>query len=257
MNRLRFDTKVSFGKMANNRALLARYDEIYKSDRPAILANRLKPEQWLGTCNPGVSILIMPEQFSAEVSGKVSHIQQLLSEYEPNIALAPVETWHIGGFILNPSYNHDMEATSSGGKTVYAGPAVLQINSLSQYNQVINEVAGGFDFFRVHFQGVSASTNAIFLQGFDDGKLNQLREMLFEALDKAGLPFADRHPNIVHTTIARFTGELTDPENFIRKLDGLRDVEIGNLIIDKLVMIREKIAYLANYERLAEYRLKI
>lgn len=240
--------------MRSNAALRARYDQITAQGHDALCRGQIYQERFFNNKVPGVSLFVGPGQFSLDLQAALREAQIEIKGAEENVQLAPASQFHIGLFILNPTFNYDMDG-AHGEKDIYTGDSVYQEQYYDRYVQVISKVAEGLSPFEVSFQGLCASTGAIFARGYDHGVINQFRADLSSALIEAGLPFADRTTNIVHTTLARFSGPLHDPASFALRAQEMTQTFYGAMSVDKILMIKEETPYLGSYATLAEFRL--
>ena len=254
MNALRTSTVSEIRALSSSAALRARYGRIYAGSRQALLENKVNLEQFIGTQNPGVSLLVHVGGYPSSAVKPLVGAQERLREADPSLYLHATDTLHIGAFLLNPSYNHDMEE-SVGQKEVYSGRPIFEEKEYERYCEAIRAVLAKRSPFDIRFSGVCASTSAVFAQGIDGGALNDLRLRLWDGLEQEGLPFVDRQPNIVHCTLARFVGPLSQPAGFVKEIDRLRTSDLGSIRVRQLSLIREGLAYLESYQLLHTFPL--
>jgi 2'-5' RNA ligase len=128
----------------------------------------------------------------------------------------------------------------------------------ADYMAAVTSALAGARRFAVDYRGVTASKNAIMVQGFPrDSALNQLRTNLRQALRSRGLGAGlDQRYQIItaHATVMRFR---TQPPNLSELIDGLisyRTHYFGQTTIDTLQLVRhdwymsaDKVVVLAEY----------
>jgi 2'-5' RNA ligase len=242
--------------MRSNTALRTRYAEIARNNQDALAENRMTNDRLVDQAVGGVLLLIGPDQFPRPLVETIAQAQQQIKANEPNIHLTDLATLHIGVFIFNPTYNYDMDG-ASGEKRIYNGGSVYQESYYQAYREVVNSVIRPMTPLAISLAGIGASTGAIFLQGYDNGVLNQLRANLLTQLDSSGLPFADRTPDIVHSTLARFSGRLNDPAAFLDRVKQLSKEEFGSLTVQKMIMVAETKSYFGEHMLISEFNLGV
>jgi len=107
------------------------------------------------------------------------------------------------------------------------------VKRLPEYIAVLDRVLKGRTAFSIKFRGVTASRDAIMIQGFPVGEeLSRLRNDLRVALSQSGLSAdIDRRYKIVaaHVTIARFSKPMPEWKTLKTFLATHRDVDFGEM----------------------------
>ena len=107
---------------------------------------------------------------------------------------------------------------------------------------------------------MTASPGAVIVQGYpQDGRLNQLRERLREALTHHGLGESlDTRYRIkaAHATVLRFQAQLQNPKTFMTTLQQYQNYDFGTTTLSKLQLVKND-WYMSTdtLEVLAEYPL--
>jgi len=116
-----------------------------------------------------------------------------------------------------------------------------QIHRLSAYRTVLDRVLKGRRTFSVKFQGVTASPDAVMIQGFPvDSALAQLREELRAAFRQHGLgENLDRRYKIAtaHLTVIRFFKPKADWQRLLAFLQAHRETDFGETRFQSLQLI--------------------
>jgi len=236
-------------------ALTARYDQLHSQSRPELLKNRVRVDRVIGLANPGISLQVHLGKYHRSEIEPVVEAQRKIAGVEPDLFAPEPQNLHMAVFLLNPSYSHDMEAASAN-QGIYTGPTIVKEEYYERYKLAVRRVLIGLSPFQVRFTGILATPQAIFAYGLDSGILNFLRLSLWKALDNEGLPFADRQPNIVHSTILRYRRPLNNPRRFVRMIEKLRRQNLGAITIHRITMIREIRSYMA-FTPLEEFELGV
>lgn len=80
------------------------------------------------------------------------------------------------------------------------------LETFDEYDTALSESLIGIAPINVRFGTIGVSPEAIFLRGRDNGQYQQIRQHFIENIEL--LPNTKRPPQIVHTTILRFTKEV-------------------------------------------------
>ena len=116
-----------------------------------------------------------------------------------------------------------------------------EIRRLAACRAIINEVLHRQRPFKICFRGVTASPNAVMIQGFPAGdELNQLRGELRQAFAQNGLGGQlDRRykSTSAHMTVMRFSRLETDWQQLAALLTENRTWDFGEMNIDRMQLI--------------------
>jgi len=255
MEALRTRVIVEIKGNLSDAALTARYDQLHTQSRPELLKNRVEVDRVIGLANPGISLQVYLGQYHRSEIEPVVEAQRKIAGVEPDLFAPEPQTLHMAVFLLNPSYSHDMEATSSD-QGVYTGPTLVREEYYERYKLAVRRALGGLSPFQVRLTGILATPVAVFVHGLDSGILNFLRLSLWKTLESEGLPFADRQANIVHSTILRYRRPLKNPRRFVRMIESLRHQDLGAITVHRITMIKEIRSYMA-FTPLEEFELGV
>jgi len=120
----------------------------------------------------------------------------------------------------------------------------------ADYTNELEKILTNQRAIKIHFDSVKTSPVTIFVEGSDDGSFGRIRKE-FIASEKL-LPGTKPPANIVHTSIARFTGEhsLTEVENFLSTLEVDFTEEI-----EEFRLIRESKSNMLEYKIIDKFQL--
>jgi 2'-5' RNA ligase len=114
--------------------------------------------------------------------------------------------------------------------------------NLTWYQHAIQTVLEDAESFTVDFRGITASPNALMMQGFPQADaLNLLRDSLRASLKKHGVggDLDQRYEiSTAHATFMRFQSKPADGEQFIRDISAFREQEFGRSHVGKLELVK-------------------
>ena len=88
--------------------------------------------------------------------------------------------------------------------------------NITEYIRCIEECSRGISPFKIIFDGLTASDNAIMVRGYYDDQLMVFRQKLRDMLKQKGLPLEERYKTISsHVTIARLHSKCQNPEKLL------------------------------------------
>jgi len=92
--------------------------------------------------------------------------------------------------------------------------------NLNEYINCIKECASEINPFKIKFEGLTASDNAIMVKGYYEYELQKFRVLLRNALRKRGLALEERYETISsHITIARIHEKLYNPNEIVKYIE--------------------------------------
>ena len=113
--------------------------------------------------------------------------------------------------------------------------------SIPDYVSIIEKSLLGIKDIAINFQGITASSSAIMLQGFTDSdSLNDLRNNLRNHFANSGLEQSiDKRYSIqtAHATVARFRKKIRSTEKLIETLEKYRNFNFGNFKVEKYNLV--------------------
>lgn len=162
----------------------------------------------------GLTVIIRPEE---DIKEKIYDFQERMRHIENTPYYQPVTDMHITVLSIiscTPDFKLD------------------QID-LSKYIQIIKDSLHRISDISLHFKGVTASQDAILIQGFPiNDQLENLRRQLRHNFNYSQLrqSIDTRYMlSTAHITTARFQAPLKEPEKFSDLLDYYRNIEFGCL----------------------------
>jgi 2'-5' RNA ligase len=111
-----------------------------------------------------------------------------------------------------------------------------------QYLAAVRSVLSAARHFEVVFQGITASSSAVMVQGFPKSpELNQLRDRLRESLRDAGLGegLDERYRiSTAHATVMRFQTQPRNLQKLVETLAGYREYDFGRTTFRTLQLVK-------------------
>lgn len=115
-------------------------------------------------------------------------------------------------------------------------------NKLAVYRAAVDQALRAGQAFAVHYQGVTASKNAVLVQGFaPDPQLGQLRVRLRQALREHGLGHGLDERYVIdtaHTTVLRFRSAPENLPELLSLLRRNRTTDFGTAIFSELQLVK-------------------
>lgn len=183
-------------------------------------------------------------RLSSEVVGEFSTLLRELASVAPNQYFYRPDEFHITVLSL-------FTATKAFKPYFAQSP---------QYLAAVRPALSAARHFEVIFQGITASSSAVMVQGFPKSpELNQLRDRLRESLRDAGLGEGlDKryHISTAHATVMRFQTQPRNLRKLVDTLAGYREYGFGQTTFRTLQLVKND-WYMSSdkVEVLAEYSL--
>jgi 2'-5' RNA ligase len=202
------------------------YDSLWENALRAFQANQVAIDPLLASGQPdprrGLTLIIrLDPQVRAEIEG----FQRALRRFEPDQYYYPATDLHVTLLSL-------FTATASYGP-YFARQA--------EYQRAVDEALRQAAGFAIHFSGVTASPDAIMIQGFPQaGALNGLRDHVREGLRRAGLGEGlDQRYRLrtAHVTVCRFRQAPEDLERFVERLSAYRRHNFGQTAVSEIQLV--------------------
>jgi 2'-5' RNA ligase len=170
----------------------------------------------------GLTVIIRPD---CDLAEKFSSVAQKLARWEPGQYFYPLSDYHVTLLSL-------FTATENHEPFFARTPA---------YVEAVDEALRDGARFDIHFRGLTASANAVMIQGFPrDGTLERLRERVRERLRQVGLGQAlDGRYRLqtAHVTIIRFRCPPRHLPQFLEELNSFRAHEFGVTRVEELQLV--------------------
>ena len=105
--------------------------------------------------------------------------------------------------------------------------------NITEYIRCIEECSKDISPFRIEFDGLTASDNAIMVRGYYDDQLMVFRQKLRDMLKQRGLSLEERYKTISsHVTIARLLSKYQNPEKLLDYIEKPRS--FGNMTVSNM-----------------------
>lgn len=170
----------------------------------------------------GLTLLIRP---TLEIRLRISEMLRDLHPFAPDQYYYPVSDMHI---------------TALSIISCQPGFTLQQIDT-SEYIQTIRSAVDQITPFQINFRGLTASPSALMICGYPENEsLNKLRNLLRTSFEKTSLYHTiDKRYKLqtAHITALRFSNKLSDHENFVQKLQSIKDISFGIDTIQELELV--------------------
>ena len=105
--------------------------------------------------------------------------------------------------------------------------------NITEYIHCIEECSKDISPFKIEFDGLTASDNAIMVRGYYDDQLMVFRQKLRDMLKQRGLSLEERYKTISsHVTIARLLSKYQNPEKLLDYIEKPRS--FGNMTVSNM-----------------------
>ena len=153
-------------------------------------------------------------RISSEISDKFEKSISEIKNIEPDLYYYPKEDYHITVLdILRGETNRTIP------------------KNVNEYIECIKNCVNEIRPFKIEFNGLTASDNAIMVKGYYEYELQKFRVILRKSLREKGLDFDERYETISsHITVARIPDKLKNINNLIKYIEQER--MFGIMIID-------------------------
>lgn len=150
-------------------------------------------------------------------------VQQSLYQVEPNLLACPQQTLHVSiAWLLAVHASYPVPKDS------------LWERHGEQWTMELRRIAAESTRFRITYQHVVATDSAVIALAEPTEPVNRIRGMIRERLR---LPSETRNEaDLVHTTLFRYRGPLSDPEKFLALLEDTSAeaaAEVDELVVSK------------------------
>ena len=112
--------------------------------------------------------------------------------------------------------------------------------SIPDYIQIVEESIQDVGKFSIKFNGITASTSTIMIQGFYGEILNTLRDNLRVNFQKSNLEQTiDKRYSIKtgHSTVVRFQNKLEEQSNYLNVLEKYKDFDFGEFDVNRVELV--------------------
>ncbi|RZF62234.1 mutarotase [Sphingobacterium corticibacterium] len=196
--------------------LTALYNNLYTRSIDDIRNGNNKIDRLIDDKNDkrrGLTVLIRPND---NIQGAIARFQQELMVIDKDQYYQPLP---------------DMHVTVLSIISCYDGFNLEQIET-SKYIRLFKQSARNIMDIGLHFQGISASPEAVIIQGFPLSEgLERFRDQLRENFKASALQQtidARYRLTTAHITAVRFREYIRTPQKFAERLENYRDVDFGS-----------------------------
>ncbi len=112
--------------------------------------------------------------------------------------------------------------------------------SIPDYIQIVEESIQDVGKFSIKFNGITASTSTIMIQGFYGEILNTLRNNLRINFQESNLEqtIDKRYPiKTGHSTVVRFQNKLEEQSNYLNVLEKYKDFDFGEFDVNRVELV--------------------
>lgn len=198
------------------------YNTIYSKNRNYILTGNIIIDDVLAHNRPdsrlGISLIIPIKNIEEKFNSFIGSAMQL----EPEQYYYPFNDLHITIF----DYIQGNENYKRNNETEIILTEVTE-KALSIANS-----------FQITFDGIAFSKEAGFIQGYDNNKLIELRDLIRKMMLDYGIKNDERYKSeSAHVTFCRFREKLTNPEKFTEFIDANRKLFLGQEFINTVELV--------------------
>ncbi len=207
--------------------------ELREAHREKVARNEVRVSPlWAQPCRAyNVQIELDPRTKSL-----LEKIQQSLKQAEPNLLVCPQKTLHVSiAWLLAVHASYPVPKDS------------LWERHGEEWTAELTRIVAQSTGFRITYEHVVATDSAVIALAQPSEPVNRIREMIRERLR---LPSETHNEaDLVHTTLFRYRGALSDPETFLARLDGDMSAD-ATAEVNELVVSRELVYPSLETERL-------
>jgi hypothetical protein len=200
-----------------------RATELREAHRERVARNEVRASPlWAQPC------LAYNVQIELDPRAKASlgKVQQSLHQAEPSLLACPQETLHVSvAWLLAVHASYPVPKDS------------LWKHQGEEWTTELDRIAAQSTGFRVVYEHVVATDTAVIALAEPTQPVNRIRQMIRERLR---LPSETRNEaDLVHTTLFRYNGPLSDPERFLAMLEDTSAGAAAAGEVDELVVSKE------------------
>lgn len=205
--------------------LTQHYNHLYNESVETIAADRYQIDPLIDSATDkrfGITLIIRPD---VATKNKIQGFLDELRAIDPEQYYYPDSDIHITVLSIISCYDRFDLATIS----------------VPDYVAIIEKSLLGIKDITINFQGITASSSAIMLQGFTDSdSLNDLRNNLRSHFTNSALEQSiDKRYSIqtAHVTVARFRKKISNTEKLIDTLEKYRNFDFGIFKVEKYNLV--------------------
>jgi hypothetical protein len=165
-------------------------------------------------------------ELDPRAKASLGKVQQSLYQAEPNLLVCPQETFHVSvAWLLAVHASYSIPKDS------------LWESHGEEWTTELNRTAAQSTSFRIAYEHVLATDTAVIALAEPTEPVNRIRRMIRGRLR---LPSETcNEADLVHTTLFRYRGPLSDPEGFLAMLEDTSAGVAAAAEVDELVVSKE------------------
>ncbi len=193
------------------------YDiNIYEKNKQKIISGGIGDNFLKNAKKDNRMSLVLLIRISPEISTKIEKCISEFKQIEPNLYYYPKEDFHITVIDILKGIE---------GRTIP--------KNLNEYIECIKKCISEIKPFKIEFNGLTASDNAVMVKGFYEYELQKFREAFRKALKDKGLTLEERYETISsHVTIMRIPDKLENPNDFSKFIEHEQERMFGIMNIN-------------------------
>ena len=194
--------------------------KLREAHREKVARNEVRASPlWARSCR-GYNVQI---ELDPRTRSSLEKVQQSLYQVEPNLLACPQQTLHVSiAWLLAVHASYPVPKDS------------LWERHGEQWTAELRRIAAQSTGFRITYEHVVATDSAVIALAEPTEPVNRIRGMIRECLR---LPSETRNEaDLVHTTLFRYRGPLSDPEKFLALLEDTSAeaaAEVDELVVSK------------------------
>lgn len=194
--------------------------ELREAHREKVARNEVRPSPlWAQPCR-AYNVQI---ELGLRARAPLEKVQRSLHRAEPELLVCPPETLHVSvAWLLAVHASYPL------------GKDVLWERHGGEWTAELGRIAAHSAGFEIAYEHVVATDSAVIALARPSEPVNRIREMIRECLR---LPAETRNEaDLVHTTLFRYRGALSDPDKFLATLEETpvaATAEVGELVVSK------------------------
>lgn len=192
------------------------YDSILTANKGKILAGGAGDASLEKALTDNRMSLVVLIRIPLDAAEKINSCINELKGIEPNLYYYPAKDFHIT--VMDVLKGEE-------GRSIPP--------NITEYIHCIEECSKDISPFRIEFDGLTASDNAIMVRGYYDEQLMVFRHKLRDMLKQRGLSLEERYKTISsHVTIARLLSKYQNPEKLLDYIEKPRS--FGNMTVSNM-----------------------
>ena len=194
--------------------------ELREAHREKVARNEVRVSPlWARPCR-GYNVQI---ELAPRTKSSLGKIQQSLKQAEPSLLVCPPKTLHVSlAWLVAVHVSYAV-----------AKDYLWELHG-EEWMAELRRIAAQSTVFRITYEHVVATDSAVIALARPSEPVNRIREMIRESLRLP--PETRNEADLVHTTLFRYRGALSDPKEFLATLEGMSadtTAEVRELIVSK------------------------